>query len=301
LLADFNPDDGYLDTLEMPFGDAALNLGIGPIGMRLEGLSRSQAARLADRFRPFVRAGAPPAGSWPDLVIRLQRAPVEHFLAPPNGRPEVYRMGRRAVGERLVIWSYEFAGWVEARSRAALLALVAPDGALFERGLENFLRVMTARFILARGGLLLHGAGVVRAGRAYVFFGPSGSGKTTVTEVSPDDTILSDDLTLIVPLDGAYQAAGIPFGMAHHRTPQSGSSYPIASLNRLLQSSEVGLERIAGARALAELSGSLPFVMQDPAEAARALAAAQRVVDTVPVGRLKFRRDASFWKAVEAG
>ncbi len=89
--------------------------------------------------------------------------------------------------------------------------------------------------------------------------------------------------------------------MAHHRTPQSGASYPIASLNRLVQSDEVGLERIEGARALAELSGSLPFVMQEPAEAARALAAAQRVVENVPVGRLKFRRDASFWQAIETG
>jgi hypothetical protein len=299
--ADFNPDDRYFDTLEVPFGGVALDLGIGPIGMRLEGLSEDQSGTLAERFRPFVRAPVPQAGPPPDLIIRLRKAPVEHFLAPPDGRAEVYRMGRRSAGDRLVIWSYEFAGWIEARSRAALLALVAPQGGLFERGLENFLRVMTARFILDRGGLLLHGSGVVRDGRAYVFFGPSGSGKTTVTHLSPDDLILSDDLTLIVLHDGAYRAAGIPFGMAHHCTPQSEGSFPIASLNRLVQSDKVSLERIEGARALAELSGSLPFVMQEPAEAARALDTAQQVVDKVPVRRLKFRRDASFWQAVETG
>ncbi len=58
-LGDFNPDDGYFDTLKEPFGGALLDLAIGPIGMRLEGLSEAQSGDLADRYRPFVRAGVP--------------------------------------------------------------------------------------------------------------------------------------------------------------------------------------------------------------------------------------------------
>jgi hypothetical protein len=295
---DFDPDDRYFEALGEPFGGAALDLGIGPLGLRLEGLAQSQVVLLSERFRPF--AGPPAGRRLADLVIRLRKAPVSGFLALPRGRAEVYRMGRRQAGERLVLWSYEFAGWVEAGRRSALLSLVAAEGAEFERGLENFLRVMTARFALERGGLLLHGACVVRGGLAYVFFGPSGSGKTTVTMLSPGDMILSDDLTLVVPVDGTYRSAGIPFGMAHHRTPESAGAFPIASFNRLVQSDEVAIEPIDGARALAELGGSLPFVMQEPAEAGRALAVAERVVAAVPVRRLRFRRDPSFWAAVAA-
>ena len=148
----------------------------------------------------------------------------------------------------------------------------------------------------------MHGSGIVRGGAAYVFFGPSGSGKTTVTHLSPQDTILSDDLTLIVPSEEGYAAVGIPFGMAHHRTPQTSASFPLASLNRLEQTDqEVHAEPIEGARALAELAGSLPFVMQEKEQAARALETARRVLESVPAYRLHFRRDDAFWNVVTGG
>src|SRR2546422_5182960 len=108
---------------------------------------------------------------------------------------------------------------VEAPERRAVLAVVRSEGDLFERGLENFLRVLTASFVLDRGGFLLHAAAVVRGGRAYVYFRPSGSGKTTVTDLSPGGLVLSGDLTLVVHNNGRQEAAGISFGVAHHHVP----------------------------------------------------------------------------------
>jgi hypothetical protein len=70
-------------------------------------------------------------------------------------------------------------------------------------------------------------------------------------------------------------------------------------VNRLVQSTDVYVERIAGGRALAELGGSLPFVMQEPGQAAQALETARRVLDVVPARRLHFRRDGDFWKVIE--
>ncbi|HEU4402551.1 MAG TPA: hypothetical protein VFT43_10650, partial [Candidatus Polarisedimenticolia bacterium] len=270
--------------------------------MRLEGLSRRQAEGLPERFRPFTVSPdrfAATAGCGAPITVALRQAPVEEFLATPRGRAETYRLESRVAGERLVLWTYEFAGRVEAKRRRALLALVSPEGHLFERGLENFLRVLTASYVLESGGFLLHGSGVVRAGKAYVFFGPSGSGKTTVTHLSPGDTILSDDLTLVVRGEGGrYEAAGIPFGMAHHRVPETGASFPIASFNRLVQSRSVERESLGPARALAELAGSLPFVMQETKQAARALEVVARAVAEVPVHRLRFRKDDAFWGVV---
>ncbi len=267
--------------------------------MRFEGLSAPQCDILAERFSPFVLPEGEPGPAEADLRVGLRRAGVERFLAPRGDAAEIYRMGRRFTGGRMTLWSYEFAGWVEAQSRRAELALVEPAGSLFERGLENFLRVVTANFILDRGGLLVHGAGVVRNGEAHIFFGPSGSGKTTVTHFSPRDMVLSDDLTLVVPHpDGGYAAAGIPFGMAHHRRPATQASFRIGSFNRLVQSREVRREAIAGGRAVAEISGSLPFVMQDAAQAGRALDTVERVLRDIPAYRLFFRRDDSFWNVV---
>jgi hypothetical protein len=139
----------------------------------------------------------------------------------------------------------------------------------------------------------------VRDGRAYVFFGPSGSGKTTVTHLSPGDQVLSDDLTLVVCNEGRFEAAGIPFGMAHHRVADSHASFPIASFNRLVQSGQVRRRRLQGARALGEIVGSLPFVMQDTLQAAQAMEAVGHALRSVPVHRLEFRKDSTFWQIVE--
>lgn len=298
---DFEPGDDYFATPRQPFGVHGLRLRIGPLCFVLEGLSENQEAVLAKRFRPFVDTPGAGDESAPaaDLTVRFARAGVDAFLAAPRGEAEFYRMGRRATGSRVAIWSYEFAGTADIARGHADLALVDAEGPRFERGAENFLRVLTALHILKHGGLLVHGAGVVRDGLAHVFFGPSGSGKTTVTHLSPGDTILSDDLTLIVKDGGGYAAAGIPFGMAHHRVPDTNGCFPIAGLHRLVQSREVRRERIVGAKALAEIACCLPFVMQDEPSAGAALAIATGVVSSVPVDRLLFRRDPSFWDVAQ--
>ena len=293
---DFVPGDDYFGGLNQPFGPVCLDLGIGPLRMRLDGLSPRQAEQMRWRFRPFVAQ----TSGVPDVSIGLRHAGVPGFLrTPTGGRAEIYRLESRARTDGRMLWSYEFAATVEAAGRRALLALVRAEGPLFDRGLENFLRILTASHILESGGFLLHASGVVRAGRAYVFFGPSGSGKTTVTHLSPGDQVLSDDLTLVVRTRGRYEAAGIPFGMAHHRVPDTSGSFPIASLNRLVQSREVRREPLAGARAVAEVASSLPFVMQQAGEADRAVEVVARALPEIPVYRLHFRRDASFWDVVE--
>jgi hypothetical protein len=294
---DFVPGVDWFSGPREPFGAESLRVAVGPLTFGLEGLARDQADLLRSRFRTFVEEGTARPGL--DLSLRLTRAGVPAFLALPSGRHEVYRMGRRSRDGAQDVWSYEFAGTLSMSRRRAELALVEASGPLFDRGLENYLRTLTASFILGRGGLLVHGSGVVRGGRAHVFFGPSGSGKTTVTHQSPRDIILSDDLTLVVAQPEGFRAAGIPFGMAHHHVPDTTESFPIASLCRLVQSPETRRERLEGALALAELASCLPFVMEDRAEAARALDNAGRLLDRVAAWHLFFRKDDSFWSVIE--
>ncbi len=293
---EFLPDEAYFASPGEAFGPLSITLSIGPVVMGLDGLSERQAEALGDRYRPFLIRGE----AAPDVRVSLRRAGVGHFLKfRGGGEGETYRLESRATGARLTLWSYEFAGWVESSRHRAALALVSEDGPLFERGLENFLRVLTASFVLERGGFLLHASGVVRRGKAYVFFGPSGSGKTTVTHLSPEDVVLSDDLTLIVLNGGRYEAAGIPFGLAHHRVPETCASFPVASLNRLVQSAEVRREPLPVARAVAEVAGSLPFVMQETAQAALAVDVVARALASLPAYRLHFRKDDALWGVVE--
>ena len=294
--ADFNPDSGWFAENRPAFGQGTLALRVGPLRFALEGLSSRQRDRLLGQYRPFLEEKATgPA----DLSVRLTRAGRESFLKLQDAGTEVYRMPTRRDAEARRWWSYEFAGSFTPDRRTAELALVEEEGPRFERGSENFLRAMTAGFIQARGGMLLHGAAVVRGGRAYVFFGPSGSGKTTVTRFSQRDLVLSDDLTLLVPAADGFQAAGIPFGMAHHHVPDSNEAFPIAGLHRLVQSKEVRRERVTGAAAMAEVVASLPFVLDSDVDPRPAVENAARLVATTPLWRLHFRKDDAFWDVIE--
>lgn len=295
---DFIPGEEWFSAPREAFGAASVDLGVGPLRFRLDGLSAQQADRLGARFRPFIARRDTPEPA--DLTVRLSHAGRAFFLRPPAGRHEIYRLDRRTRPDAREAWSYEFAGRLSLSRRAADLALVEESGALFDRGLENYLRTLTASLVLERGGLLVHAAAVVRDGRGYLFFGPSGSGKTTVTRLSPGDTVLSDDLALVLPAGGGFAVAGIPFGMAHHHVPDTNDSFPLVALLRLIQSNDVLRRPLAGARALAELSSCLPFCMQDRTEAARALENAGRLLEAVPAWRLFFREDEAFWKVIEA-
>src|SRR5262245_27013883 len=208
---DFVPEAEFFKSLGEGYGSASIALRIGPLHLTIDALSERQLENLRARFGPFVVE----RGENPDLRIELRPAGRESFLRnPPAGQGEWYRLHRRATADGTLVCSYEFAGFHKASGRQAVLSLVQPEGRLFDRGLENFLRVLTVSFVLESGGFLLHASGIVRNGRAYVFFGPSGSGKTTVTHLSPNDVVLSDDLTLVVRTGRGYEAAGIPFGMA---------------------------------------------------------------------------------------
>lgn len=295
--SDYIPDEAWFAWTREPFGSAVLDLAIGRLAVRIEGLSGPQRDRLGTRFMPFV--GAPAGAAASPLRLLLTRAERDRFLALPAGTAERYRMGRRATERGRDWWSYEFAGRVRPHERAAELALVTAEGPVFERGLENFLRLLTASYILQEGGLLLHAATVVRDGRAYVFFGPSGAGKTTVTRLSPDDIVLSDDMTLVLPTGGRFEAVGIPFGMAHHHVPDTREAFPIAGLHRLVQSPAVERSPLKGAPALAELATCLPYVCEDRDEASLSLAIAGRLLESVPAWRLFFRKDDSFWNVIQ--
>lgn len=163
---------------------------------------------------------------------------------------------------------------------------------------DYFLRVAYALLALRASGLLLHAAGIVHGGRAYLFFGPSGCGKTTVARLSRGDQVLNDDLVLLLPEAPLWLAYATPFRSSSRIRPAGATAAPVAGMFRLVRDVEVYLEEVGRAQALAELIASIPVVTSDPQRAQRLLAICRRLLDTVPVSRLHFLPDASFWRFV---
>ena len=288
-----------------------LNLLLSGLRFQFVGIEPSLGRSLTERFALFVVTPGEPAGSkaevprsGPDLEIHVRPSDLRQYLPyPSEGGSKIYQLETRERDGRLHVWSYAFAGSFEIDGNQAEVSL-CEDG--FEppaRSIENFLRVALAWKAVARGGFLLHSAGVVREGRAFLFFGPSGSGKTTAVRMSGGATVLNDDLILIRRIHEAGQperfvACGLPFKGAEDLGAAVTGSFPIAGIFRLVQSGEDRVERIAIPLAVSELSASVPFVSERPEGLERLFPLLEGVVRSLPVHRLRFRRSPNFWTAV---
>lgn len=87
-------------------------------------------------------------------------------------------------------------------------ASILPDGT---NHFENLLRMITARALLERGGVLLHAAGVRRGALGLAIAGPSGAGKTTLALRIERDELLGDDLLGVAHDERGYTLHSLPF------------------------------------------------------------------------------------------
>jgi hypothetical protein len=256
--------------------ELTLDLPGGPY--HLKGLSAAQEEALRATFPGSLRTAgvaATSTGSGP--------------LSTPTPTPIPILLLRSAAAEFLAVdtrgWEYALDfDWAPATVRLAGLGLAGridwrPElgGALwthedggerFPGVFENFLRVLVAYRLLDLGGAVLHSAGVVRDGAAFLFLGRSGAGKTTVARLSQAQgaEVLSDDLNAL-----CAGAAGA--GCAVLKLPFTGDlgerravrpAVPLGALLRLVQDTADAITPLSRAETLACLLACAPFVNVDP-------------------------------------
>ena len=292
---EFHPGPDFFSRDLIPRGKFSLGFHLSGLDLVLEGMSEDDDRLLRARYGIFVNDAQPhQSGS-----IRVVEAGVPGFLQPQtqaDGRPELYRLEQSWAGEILTAYAYEFAGWYDFQALRGMLAIAPAQGDPLHRAVETFIRVVAAHWFLRRGGLLIHASGVVRGGKAHLFFGPSGSGKTTVTSLAGEgDLVLGDDLVLLREGDAGYAACSVPFRGLYREPPSTDQAFPIGGLYRLIKDRNDFLVDLTPSQGAAELMGSLPFVM-DGGGAGRVLETVGRLVASAPIRRLHFRKSADFWK-----
>jgi hypothetical protein len=199
-------------------------------------------------------------------------------------------------GDVLRFTASHCSGTIDVRRRAAQLTITAPHP--FEP-IDYSVRAALALLAFEAGGLLFHAAGLVRRGSGYAFFGYSGSGKTTVARVSTGAVVLNDDLVVLLPRTGRWWLHATPFSNPTQVTPAGPQSVPLDALYRLVQDRRVFVEPIEPAAAIAEVIASSPVVSADPNRAWDLLTRIEQLVASVPVQRLHFLPDSSFWTVVQ--
>src|SRR5258708_36029492 len=173
------------------------------------------------------------------------------------------------------------------------------DGVENQYALDSMIRVFLTWKLLSHSGFLLHAATVMRSGKAYVFMGRSGAGKSTVASLSPEGSVVTDEISLLRRENGVWRAYGTPF-WGEFRAAGSNTSAPVAGIFRLLQAAE---NRVTALRTAAILRTLLPNVLFFSAEAEanrRLLEILTKAATEIPCYELAFRKNATFWEVLPA-
>ncbi|MGE0639822.1 MAG: hypothetical protein AB7G12_14240 [Thermoanaerobaculia bacterium] len=283
-----------------PWGDRWIRVGIAGVPFALSGLSEAQLTSCSERYDRLLLA---PPITDEDILVSLFRAPTSDFLEfDTAGWETTFDFERRPDS---LAWAGRgtMARFDRKSHRHAALWTPVGDGTEFPGILENVLRVLVAQRLTRNGGALLHSAGVLRDGAAYLFVGRSGAGKSTLCRLSSEagHRILSDELNALSLASDSLLAHQLPFagdfgGVEIERAP-----FPVAGIFLLRQGERAALQPVSAARALSSLVAASPFVNDDPELDGQALDNLQEVVRRVDVRELTFRLDPDFWSILEGG
>ena len=261
-----------------------LTLAIAGIGVTIECNNVELIEGLRRRYDGFIA----PDHAHLKLAVQLNRP--RHSAKPLSDQPMTFRDGV------LHIASPDLSGLIDVASGVGQLSLASMQSV---DEVDYFVRVAYALLAFRAGGLLLHGAGIVRHGRAYLFFGHSGSGKTTVARNSPNDLVLNDDLVLLLPQDDRWLVYSTPFWNPSQVRHAGAQWAPLAALFRLVQNRQVYVEKMRRGQAIAELIASVPIIPSDPVRDEELIDRVQHLARASPPRRLHFLPDDSFWRVVE--
>jgi hypothetical protein len=266
-------------------GDS-INLSIGRIRISLACNDRVLSEALRQRYKAFQLLDS--QGGAQFLISVEVQQPISIELAEPFNPQAFFQDGS---------WRLDAPGCkgtIDEVAGRGQLELSSPNSA---EAVDYFVRAFIALLAFRSGGLLIHAAGIVRQGQTYLFFGHSGSGKTTVARNSVNDLVLNDDLLVLFLDSSGWQAYATPFWNPGQVQPVPGGA-PMVGLYRLVQDTQVFLEPMSKAQALAELVSNIPIIPDDPAKGKVLLERLQKLLESVPVWRLHFLPDASFWNFI---
>lgn len=276
------------------WGEEALLLDVAGGPYRIEGLAAEQGAALRARFDPLV--SEPDAPGPADL--QLFRA-SESDLLPIATAGWEYRLDLEVTGDRLRCAGLDLMGRLEGlpEARGALWTPAADPGR-FLGAFENLLRVLVAYRLLARGGVLLHSAGVVASGCAWVLVGRSGAGKTTVSALAAEAglDVLSDELNLLWVRDGGgVEVESMPFAGDFGQRCRPRVRFPLAGLFQLEKGDREARRPLPLAQGVAALLACAPVVNADPDRRPALLDRIEELARRRPPEMLTFRRTGTPW------
>lgn len=260
--------------------EITLEIGGMPILLHLQDASFRQLLTL--RYAGFVGSPSPPKFEFDvELTAPLAEDPDEDVRV--QMRDGVWRLRR---GDFRAHWDPR-AGRGHIRQSANPYSI------------DSVLRIVHTLILAREGGFLLHSAGTIRNGRAFLFSGVSGAGKTTISRLAPPDvTLLTDEISYIRRGPDGYHACGTPFAGELARVGENCSA-PIACLFFLKQGPENKIEPMPKSDAIRRLMRNILFFAEDSELVQSVFQSACEFVERVPVKQLTFVPDSRVWSMIQ--
>lgn len=160
-----------------------------------------------------------------------------------------------------------------------------------EQCLDAFLRSFLSSRLLSSGGLMLHSAGIVKKGRAYLFLGKSGAGKSTLAKLAAaaGAEVISDEINLLLPGKGVFRVYGSPF-WGEMRADGRQGSWPLGGVYLLKKAKANRVQPCSGADSLKLLLRCLLNFDKSPAAGKAAMETAAGLMGAAAFRRLEFTK-----------
>jgi hypothetical protein len=209
-------------------------------------------------------------------------------VSPAEPRQNPFKPSVRAVRGGLELGRGDFRACVDlCRGRGTLEA--APN----EQCLDAFLRSLLSSLLLSGGGLMLHSAGLVKKGKAYIFPGKSGAGKSTLARLAAAAggcEVISDEINLLRYEKGRFRAYGSPF-WGEMRSAGRKGSWPLGGILLPVKGRAAELLPCGAPQALRTILRCTVNFDKGPAAGAHAMRNAARLLAAADIRRMEFRRD----------
>jgi hypothetical protein len=216
---------------------------------------------------------------------------LEFKVRAAPGRESPFRPAVLLKDGRLELKRGDFSASLDLRSGAGELR-AAP----YEQCLDAFLRSLLSSLLPRQGGFMLHSAGIVKGGKAFLFLGKSGAGKSTLSKLAAGAglEVISDEVNLLRREGGRYSVYGSPF-WGEMRCEGSPGRWPLGGIYLLGKARNNSVAACGGGEALKSLLRCQLNFEKGPGTAGLLLGNAVRLLVSARFGRLKFsKEDAAF-------
>jgi hypothetical protein len=293
-----------------PWGEESVTLDLPGGPYAISGLSPDQRASLEDRFaiRGELLSNSEARSAISDPRISDPRS------ANSDRRPAISEIAlfRAAPSDFVTVdtrgWSYDLDIDGPAIAGMNLMARVGAEQAAiwtcaagrdeFWGVVENVLRPLVARRLLAGDGLLVHSSAVVLDGRAFLLAGASGAGKSTLAAMAlqAGHAVMSDDLNAVI----GTEVVPLPFSGDLSRDVLCTTAAPLHAVVALEQGTHDDVRPLSRAQAVSLLVRCAPYVNRDAALGEALLDRAQAIASAAQTAVLTFRRDGEVWPILAA-